>query len=167
VSEPEGLHDFDFLYGRWAVRAQRRKEWLSGCEEWFEFAAELRTWPLLDGYGNVDDYRADFGDGLVGTGFRLFDPATRLWSIYSVGKAYPVMDAAPVVGRFEGATGVFEAEEQIDDRLIFVRFIWSRVNEPEPHWEQAFSADRGRTWETNWVMDYTRISEDAHSELNR
>lgn len=24
-------------------------------------------------------------------------------------------------------------------------------------WQQAFSADGGRTWETNWIMDFTRV----------
>jgi hypothetical protein len=38
-----------------------------------------------------------------------------------------------------------------------VRFIWTRG--PTPRWEQAFSEDGGRTWETNWVMDYTRIAD--------
>ncbi len=27
-----------------------------------------------------------------------------------------------------------------------------------PRFEQAFSADGGRTWETNWTTDYTRVS---------
>jgi hypothetical protein len=31
----------------------------------------------------------------------------------------------------------------------------------QARWEQAFSEDGGRTWETNWIMDYTRIAEDA------
>lgn len=155
-AEPPGLHDFDFLHGRWAVRSRRLEERLVGCAEWAEFDAELRTWPLLDGYGNVDDYRADWGDGLVGAAFRLFDPGTGLWSIHSVAKASPVMDLNPVVGRFDGDRGVFEAEEVIGGRPVLVRFVWSRTSEPVPHWEQAFSEDGGATWETNWVMDYTR-----------
>ena len=24
-------------------------------------------------------------------------------------------------------------------------------------WEQAFSQDDGKTWETNWTTDYTRL----------
>jgi hypothetical protein len=23
-------------------------------------------------------------------------------------------------------------------------------------WEQAYSADGGKTWETNWIMEFTR-----------
>jgi len=27
-----------------------------------------------------------------------------------------------------------------------------------PRWEQAFSANGGKAWETNWIMDFTRAS---------
>jgi hypothetical protein len=37
-----------------------------------------------------------------------------------------------------------------------VRFLWSRTAAPSPRWEQAFSADGGVSWETNWIMDFTR-----------
>jgi len=38
---------------------------------------------------------------------------------------------------------------------VAVRYIWSGVTTRTPRWEQAFSDDGGRTWETNWVMDFT------------
>jgi hypothetical protein len=161
MSELPGVHDFDFLHGRWSVQARRLKERLVRCDEWVEFDAELTTWPLLDGYGNVDDFRTDWGGGLVGAAFRLFDPRTGLWSIFWVGKANPVMDTVPAVGRFDGDVGVFEAEEEIDGRPTLVRLTWTRVTNPQPHWEQAFSIDGGTTWETNWAMDYTRIGDHA------
>jgi hypothetical protein len=161
MSEIPGLHDFDFLFGHWSVRGRRLKEWLAGCEEWVEFDAELKTWPLLDGFANVDDYRANWGDGLVGAALRLLNPQTGEWSIYWIGKANPVMDTSPVVGRFDGGRGVFETPDEWNGQSILTRFIWSDVTRPEPHWEQAFSTDDGKTWETNWVMDYTRISHEV------
>jgi hypothetical protein len=154
---PMSHRDFDFLWGRWTVRASRRKEWLADCEEWVDFDAELTTWPLLDGHANVDDFRAEWGEGLVGSALRLFDAATGTWSIYWLNKANPVMDASPVVGSFAGDRGVFQAEDTWDGQAILVRFVWSRVNDAVPHWEQAFSTDGGETWETNWVMDYVRV----------
>jgi hypothetical protein len=82
MSDRPGRHDFDFLMGSWSVRSRRLRERLAGCEEWIEFDASLTAWPLLDGYGNGDAFRADWGDGLAGTTLRLFDPKTRRWSIY-------------------------------------------------------------------------------------
>ena len=48
-------------------------------------------------------------------------------------------------------------------RPIQVRFIWSGATTPTPRWEQAFSEDGGETWETNWIMDFTR-AEDGSGE---
>lgn len=157
MADQSGIHDFDFLMGRWSVKSRRLTERLAGCAEWLEFDASLIAWPLLDGYANGDAFRADWGDGLVGTTLRLFDPKTGLWSIWWAGKNNPVLDS-PVVGRFDGDRGVFEAEDVFNGRPILVRFIWTRGE--RPRWEQAFSEDGGRSWETNWIMDYTRISDD-------
>ena len=39
---------------------------------------------------------------------------------------------------------------------IAVRFIWSDITPRSARWEQAFSPDDGNTWETNWIMEFTR-----------
>jgi hypothetical protein len=43
------------------------------------------------------------------------------------------------------------------DLAIFVRFVITRVETDTYRFEQAFSADGGRTWEVNWVATDTRI----------
>jgi hypothetical protein len=62
-----------------------------------------------------------------------------------------------VVGCFEGDLGVFHGEDVHRGRPVLVRFTWSRVTTESPRWEQAFSDDGGRTWETNWVMDFAPV----------
>ena len=43
-------------------------------------------------------------------------------------------------------------------RAVLVRFsIWD-VTAEEARSEQAFSADGGKTWEVNWVTQYSRVS---------
>ena len=44
----------------------------------------------------------------------------------------------------------------LDGRPITVRFIWSAITASSARWEQAFSADGGATWESNWVMEFAR-----------
>jgi hypothetical protein len=41
-------------------------------------------------------------------------------------------------------------------RSILVRQIYSDIASDSYCFEQAFSEDGGRTWETNWVMTFTR-----------
>src|SRR6476469_7360520 len=58
-------------------------------------------------------------------------------------------------GGFVGMSfGVFHGEDVHRGRPVLVRFTWSRGTTECPRWEQAFSDDGGRTWETNWVMDF-------------
>ena len=62
----------------------------------------------------------------------------------------------PVVGTFHDGVGTFLADDTFNGRPIRVRFVWSRIAPTSCHWEQAFSTDRGATWETNLVMDFKR-----------
>ena len=41
---------------------------------------------------------------------------------------------------------------------ILCRFRWTIHSDEKATWDQAFSTDDGGTWETNWVMEETRIA---------
>ncbi|MGE5234563.1 MAG: NIPSNAP family protein [Acidobacteriota bacterium] len=151
----DGARDFDFLMGRWKVYNRRLRERLRGSTEWDEFEATNVSRPLLDGLGNEDEYRTDHWPGFVGMAFRFFDPATKRWAIYWADSVRGVLEP-PVFGGFDGGTGVFTGTDTLEGRPIRVRFIWSGVDTSTPRWEQAFSADDGKTWETNWTMDFVR-----------
>jgi hypothetical protein len=67
--------------------------------------------------------------------------------------------SVPAVGTFNDGRGEFYDSELYHGRNILVRFsIWP-ASANEVHSEQAFSADGGKTWETNWINIYTRLSE--------
>ena len=151
----KGARDFDFLMGRWTVRNRRLRERLKGCTEWDEFEATNDARPLLRGLANEDEYVTDYAGGFTGMSFRFFDSVTGLWSIYWADSKRGRLEP-PVVGAFAGATGIFDGEGVLDGRPIRVRFTWSRTASSAPRWEQAFSADGGATWETNWIMDFRR-----------
>ncbi len=149
-------YDFDFLLGSWTVRNLRLRERLADCDEWVEFTAVSEARRILDGLGNEDVFRTDHAGGFVGMSFRFFDPETRLWSIYWADSRRSGLLDPPVVGGFEGDTGIFEGDDTFAGEPIRVRFIWSGVATATPRWEQAFSDDGGDTWETNWIMELTR-----------
>lgn len=155
----DGRHDFDFLFGTWSVQNRRLARRLQGSTDWQSFEAREEVWPVLGGLGNMDRFQAIFPDGrpLEGMTLRFFDPSAQTWSLYWVddrsGQLQP-----PLVGRFKGSRGEFFGEDTFDGRPIRVRFIWQVVSPTEAHWEQAFSVDAGRTWETNWTMRMTRVA---------
>ena len=153
-------HDFDFWPGEWHVRNRRLRARLAGSDEWEEFEATSTARLLLDGLGNEDEFRTDHAGGFIGMSFRFFDPESRLWTIYWADSRRPGRLDPPLVGSFSGDVGVFHGDETWEGRPVRIRFVWSAVTTPTPRWEQAFSDDGGETWETNWVMEFTRAKGD-------
>jgi hypothetical protein len=152
-----GLDDFAFLHGRWRVHHRRLVNRLAGSDDWQEFEGTTELWPILGGAGNIDDNVLDLPGGQYrAASLRSFDQATGLWSIWWLDGRRPDTIDVPVVGRFVDAVGTFEADDTFEGRPIRVRFRWTRTDTPTPRWEQAFSEDGGTTWETNWLMDFTR-----------
>jgi len=148
-------NDFDFLVGTWTSRQRRLRSILTGSTEWYEFEGTSRSWSVFDGAGNVDEISFP-SQGFGGVTLRLYDAERDEWSLYWA-SSVTGLSLPPVVGRFdESGVGVFTAEEVYEGRPITVRFIWSDIKPDSCRWEQAFSADQGATWETNWVMEFTR-----------
>jgi hypothetical protein len=129
-----------------------------GSHEWEDFDAEVECRPLPRDNGNTDTYVTDHWPNYAGASFRFFDRATQRWSIYWASNRSGVLEP-PVWGGFDAAgIGVFEGEDRLDGKPIRVRYTWSRTRTDSPRWEQAFSADGGKTWETNWRMDFDRLA---------
>lgn len=149
--------DFDFFIGRWTVKHQRLKERLSNNEEWIEFAGTTITQKILGGHGNFDDNILLLPEGIYRAAtIRSYDPASGLWSIWWLDGRHPGKLDTPMVGQFESGVGTFYAADSFNDKAILVRFLWIQPAPDMPRWEQAFSDDEGATWETNWVMHFSR-----------
>jgi hypothetical protein len=150
-------HDFDFLHGSWQVRNRYLKGRLRQSTEWIEFDAQSDVQPLLEGHGQLDRFRAvRDGNAVEGVTLRLFNPATGDWSLHWTDTVNPGVLLPPMVGRFNGDLGEFFGDEFVDGQKVLCRFRWSRTDPASPRWEQAFSDDGGKTWETNWIMTFTR-----------
>lgn len=149
--------DFDFFFGRWQVRHRRLAQRLAGCTDWQDFGGTSQVWPLLGGHGNVDDNLIELpGASYRAATLRSWDPVRGLWSIWWLDGRQPGALDVPMVGAFEAGVGRFFADDTFEGRPIRVRFLWLHSDTPSPRWEQAFSVDGGRSWETNWEMDFSR-----------
>lgn len=149
-------HDFDFLFGSWRVHNRYLNGRLRQSTEWLEFDARSDVQPLLDGFGHLDCYSTvRDGQRFEGITLRLFDPATGEWLIHWADSRRAHRLLPPMVGRFTGEVGEFFGDETVDGKDVLCRFLWTRPA-GLPRWEQAFSDDGGTTWETNWIMTFTR-----------
>lgn len=153
-------HDFDFLHGDWTVRNRHRADFLDPDSGWEEFDATSRCRSLFDGAANLDEIDMPHL-GSKGLTLRLFDRETERWSLNwsasGSGRLFP-----PVTGDFTGQQGSlrgeFHGDDVYDDKDVRVRFVWSGISDRTAHWEQAFSADGGATWVTNWTMAFSRVT---------
>lgn len=157
ASATSSQNDFDFLVGNWVLKDKKLASRLTNSTEWIEFESTVEMHKLLNGIGNMDTYKTMVdGKPFEGIALRLFNPKTKLWSIYWVDSNVGVMDP-PVVGSFEGNIGKFYCKDKYKGKDIVVVFLWDKTDPNNPVWSQAFSPDNGKTWEVNATNTSHRV----------
>ena len=149
-----GLHDFDFLVGEWRVHHRV----LNASKKWNEFDGTASNRPLMEGWANVEEHTFNRPAGVSrGIAMRAYDAKSGQWAIWWIDSRVPhgAVDP-PVKGRFENGVGTFYSDYVKDGKTMRVRFVWSLITEKSARWEQATSSDDGKTWETNWIMEFRR-----------
>ncbi|MEO6729899.1 MAG: hypothetical protein ABIN01_01690 [Ferruginibacter sp.] len=145
-------HDFDFFEGKWKIHNKKLRSRLNQCTDWTTFESTQEMYRVLNGIGNIDNFLATFdGQPFEGMTVRLFNPKTRLWSIYWADSNEGRLDP-PVVGSFEKNVGHFFTKDRFNEKDILVVFRWDARDKDNPIWSQAFSNNNGQTWEWNWYM---------------
>ncbi|MEV0605859.1 hypothetical protein AB0I61_05715 [Polymorphospora rubra] len=148
------MNDFDFLIGSWTIVNRRLRTLFADSDDWDVFPSTSTCQHILAGGGNLEEIIFPVA-GTQGMTLRLFDTERKEWSLYwsntQTGVLFP-----PVVGTFTDGRGDFYGDDTHKGVPIRAHFIWSRITATSARWEQEFSADDGRTWETNWVMEFTR-----------
>lgn len=154
----DGTHDFDFIHGAWRIHNRRLRCPLTGSTEWYEFEGHSMERPLWDGQANLEEYEGVLPDGtrIRGLALRLYEPRTQRWTIHWSSSTTGTLDP-PMTGIFHNGLGEFYSHENYQGRMILVRFHWKAAGPDAARWEQAFSADGGKTWETNWIMEFTHM----------
>jgi hypothetical protein len=151
--------DFAFMSGSWAVHHRQLKERLADDTQWWEFEGTTRAWLLMNGDANLDDNVLDHPKGSYrAITLRRMEPKTREWSIWWLDHRFGGTLDPPMKGSFKDGVGTFFGEDALRGKPIHVRFIWSHITASSARWEQAFSADAGATFETNWVMNFRRTA---------
>jgi hypothetical protein len=157
-SKTSSANDFDFLAGNWNITNKKLKYRLQNSNDWESFNAIQDVKLILNGIGNTDRYYANLnGKDFEGMTLRLFEPKTKLWSIYWADSNLGKLDI-PVVGSFENNIGRFYTKDTYKGKKVIAMFKWDKTNPDKPVWSQALSADNGKTWEWNWYMNFEKTS---------
>lgn len=159
VTQRDGQHDFDWEIGNWTTHVRVLRNPLSGAApDWAEYRGTSLVKPILGGRANSVELsvRGDRG-AIEGVSLRLYNPQVGQWSLNYATVRGGVM-TAPVYGRFDGkGRGLFYGQDMLDGKAILVRFDIRLESPDRARFEQAYSADGGATWETNWIAVDTRL----------
>ena len=162
----DAQHAFDFDIGTWKTQSRRLVHPLANSKEWVEMNGVTVVRPVWGGRANLAELEADGPKGHLSLiSLRLYDPTAHQWNLNFATSGVGILNvvggaqSVPMIGRFEHGRGEFYDQESFDGRTIWVRFRIQPLSPATARSEQAFSDDNGKTWETNWINDYTRMPE--------
>jgi hypothetical protein len=153
------VHDFDFLVGDWQIHHR----YLRAKDEWTEMEGTVINRPLMGSSANIEEHTFNGAKGTTyGLALRSYDAKKSQWSIWWLDSRDPSRNLdPPMQGHWESGVGKFYGTASLNDKTLPARFIWSVLSPTAARWEQAYSYDDGKTWETNWVMELKRAASES------
>src|SRR4030095_8869817 len=156
VSSRDGQHDFDFHFGIWKTHVSRLVHPLAGSKQWVEYDGTSIVSKVWNGRASLFELDVSGPAGHIeGVGLRLYNPEAHQWSLNWANSSDGVINK-PMIGECKDGRGEFFDQEEFNGRMILARNGFSAITPNSSRFEQAFSDDRAKTWETNWVMTFTR-----------
>jgi hypothetical protein len=158
TGEGDPQRAFDFEIGTWKTHLKRLVRPLSGSTTWVEYEGTTVVRKVWDGRANLVELNVEGPAGRIeALSLRLYNPQTRQWSLNFASAGSGEMSMPPAIGGFSNGKGEFFNPETLNGKPILVRFVISGITPTSCHFEQAFSADGGKTWEVNWIATDTRV----------
>ena len=160
----DGQHDFDFSVGTWKTHITRLQKPLSGSTTWIKMEGTKTERKIWNGRAHLEEIEADGPTGhMEGLTLFLYNPQAHQWSQTFASSKDGTL-GSPVIGSFKNGRAEFFGQDTLNDKTILVRAVWSDITQDAHKFEQAFSDDGGKTWETNFIALLTREKSAHESE---
>jgi hypothetical protein len=150
--EPEARL-FDFWLGEWNVN---NRYVVQG--RWRDIGqAEVEVFPAAGGCTIVELW-----DGMMGArrvrGFsaRTWDPADSAWKLVLNWPQPGQPTFGTLSGRFRHGRGDFFTTPSAANPRSLTRYTFADISPDSFRWNDGTSGDSGLTWETQWIMEYSR-----------
>lgn len=158
-AQHDGQHDFDFNFGKWRSHIQSLAHPLTGSNTWVKQEGIVTVRKVWDGRASLEELEIDEpGRHFEGTNIYLYNPQSHQWSQTLAISAVGTL-GVPAIGEFKKGRGELYSQEVYNGRTILVRIVWSEIKPDSHRFEQAFSEDGGKTWETNLIANAERYKE--------
>jgi len=168
AADPSGAADgaperqFDFWVGEWSVLNRHMGpdgEWRDGD------TTRARITPVCGGAAILEEWAGPFRGGFQnGFSLRAWDPAQDRWVLLLSW----TMDGNSTFGRLTGTFRHGRGEFFAGGGGNLTRYTFSDALADSVRWDSARSQDGGRSWSTDWIMEFARTrpaSEVTQDEL--
>lgn len=158
VAQGDGQHDFDFNLGTWKTHIHRVSHPPGAQPASVEITGTVTVRPIWGGRAQLEEIEADGPQGhWQGATLFLYNPKARQWTQTYFDSANPV--PSTTTGGFADGRGELYSQDIVDGKAILVRGTWSDIRPDSHRYEEAWSHDGGRTWETMFSAQLERIAQ--------
>lgn len=144
-NSPES-RQLDFWLGTWE---------LSYVEDGKRGTSRNQVTRILDGCAVLEEFLGGSGTQLEGKSFSTFDRATRTWKQTWVDNTASYLDFTG--GMVDGKMILTREAVQKDGRKFHQRMVFQDIKTNSLKWLWQKSEDGGKTWKTQWDIDYKRV----------
>ena len=152
-STEEKQRQFDFWIGEWDVNLrvqQEDKSWKDSIK------AVAHIYSILEGKAILELWSAG-KDGINGYSLRYYNPNTDKWDLWLNWPGKNRSGTNGLNGSFRHGRGEFFAQSKIDEKTTQIRrYTFSDVTPNSLRWDDGYSRDGGKTWSSNWIMEFSR-----------
>ncbi len=143
---------FDFWIGTWDVNLrtiQPNGKWQDGQQ------AKVEVYPILDGKAILELWDAP---QIKGFSLRYYDPEKRKWVLYLNWPGGNRSSIGSLEGEFRHGRGEFYSGQGNS----LSRYTFCDIGPDSLRWDDGTSSDGGKTWTSNWIMEFSRSGPHAH-----
>lgn len=149
---------FDFWLGEWDVRNRYRVE----GQGWTDAGTAVdKVFAVVGGCAVVELWDGNLGrTRLRGFSVRTYDPQRRRWIlVLNWPQTADAVRFTTLEGGFRHGRGEFERHgADPEQHPVLIRYTFSDITDSTLRWNDGLSRDSGRTWRTNWIMEFRRRS---------
>jgi hypothetical protein len=137
-------HQFDFWLGDWELAYR---------EDGQEAHSRNRVTRILDGCAILEEFSGAPGVKLDGRSVSTFDRATSQWKQTWVDNSGSYLD---FTGGMADGRMVLSRRVEREGKAFLQRMVFQDIERERLKWLWQRSDDGGRTWSTQWEIDYRR-----------
>ena len=146
-------------YGCNTPESRRLDFWLGDWDLSYERNGEVvhsrnRITKKLDGCVVLEEFAGGAGTKLQGMSVSIFDGATGRWKQTWVDNGSSYLDFD---GRFEEGRAIFYRQFEQAGKTVQQRMVFQDIKADSLKWLWQQSTDAGKTWTTQWDIDYARV----------